>query len=247
MRSHFSIARTRNGMPFKINASNRINHRLRLFALCVAWLSVPLLSSAASFPCEKASTEVERTICKDKELSDLDEYLGRYYSAARAELRHANVCLATDQKAWLGGVRDACKDAACLKKSYLLSELDGLQPGATALKNVQLPRTPTLVGILPPAADQVAAPRSANLKPLSVQGTLVDEVSTGDGYLIVSREGRRHLLAVLMLLDDSTRVLETLSHQAATTYLIRGHAEPGANKPEVFAQSTCRYIYRVPQ
>ena len=239
MRSHFYITQTR----------NRSNSRLLLFTLCVAWLLAPMLSSAASFPCEKASTTVERIICKDKELSDLDEYLARYYSAARAELLHANVCLATDQKAWLRGVRDSCKDAACLKKSYLLrlSELDGLQPGAMALKNIQLPRTPTLVGILPAALDQVAAPRIANLKPLSVQGSLADEVSTGDGYLIVSRDGRRHLLAALMLLDDSTSILETLSHQAATTYLIRGHAELGTSKPEIFAQSTCRYIYRVPQ
>ena len=239
MRSNFYITQTR----------KEINRQLRLFALCVAWLLLPLLSSAASFPCEKASTAVEQAICKDKELSDFDEYLGRYYAAARLELRHANECLAADQKAWLRGVRDACKDAACLKKSYLLrlSELDGLQAGATALKNVQLPRTPTLVAILPAALDQVAAPRSPNLKPMSVQGTIVDEVSTGDGYLIVSKEGRRHLLAVLMLLDDSTSILETLSHQAATTYLIRGQAERGTSKPEVFAQSSCRYIYRVPQ
>ena len=239
MRSHFYITQTRNG----------IIRQLRLFTLCVAWLLLPLLSSAASFPCEKASTAVEHAICKDKELSDFDEYLGRYYAAARAELPHATECLVADQKAWLRGVRDACKDAACLKKSYLLrlSELDGLQAGATALKNVQLPRTPTLVGILPAALDQIAAPRSPNLKPLLVQGTIVDEVSKGDGYLIVSKEGRRHLLAVLMLLDDSTSILETLSHQAATTYLIRGQAEPGTSKPEVFAQSTCRYIYRVPR
>lgn len=239
MRSNFYIPHPRNG----------INRQLRLFTLCVAWLLLPLLSSAASFPCEKASTAVEQAICKDRELSDLDEYLGRYYAAARLELRHANECLAADQKAWLRGVRDICKDAACLKKSYLLrlSELDGLQAGATALKNVQLPPTPTLVGILPAALDQVSAPRSPHLKPLSVQGTLMDEVSTGDGYLIVSKEGRRHLLAVLMLLDDSTSVLETLSRQRSTTYLVRGYAEPGASKPEVFAQSSCRYIYRVPQ
>lgn len=239
MRSHFYITQTH----------KEINPWGLLVAFCLAWLSVPMPSSAASFSCEKASTAVEHAICKDKELSDFDEYLGRYYAAARLELRHANECLAADQKAWLRGVRDACKDAACLKKSYLLrlSELDGLQAGATALKNVQLPRTPTLVGILSAALDQVAAPRSPNLKPMSVQGRIVDEVSTGDGYLIVSKDGHRHLLAVLMLLDDSTSILETLSHQAATTYLIRGQAERGTSKPEVFAQSSCRYIYRVPQ
>ena len=69
MRTHFSIARTRNYMLNKISANNRNTHRM-LFTLCVACLLVPLLSSAASFPCEKASTDIERAICKDKELSD---------------------------------------------------------------------------------------------------------------------------------------------------------------------------------
>ena len=37
-------------------------------------------AAAASFPCEKAQTRIEKAICADKEVSDLDEYLGRYYA-----------------------------------------------------------------------------------------------------------------------------------------------------------------------
>ena len=226
-----------------------VHRGLRLLAMCAAWLAMPLPSSAASFPCEKARTDIERAICQDKDLSAFDEYLGRYYSAARLRLRHAAQCLASDQKAWLREVRDTCKDGACLKRAYLLrlSELDGLQPGATALKGVQLPRTPTLVGVLPPAQDQVAAPRRPGLKPLSVRGKLVNEVSTGDGYVVISKDGRRHLVVSLMFLDDSTAVLDSLGREVATNYLIRGHGETGMSDPEAFSQSTCRYIYRVPQ
>ena len=210
---------------------------------------MPLPSSAASFPCEKARTDVERAICKDKELSALDEHLGHYYSAARSELRHATECLASDQKSWLREVRDACKDGGCLKKAYLLrlSELDGVQPGATALKGVQLPSTPTLVWVLPPAQDQIAAPPRSDLKPLSIQGKLVNEVSTGDGYVVVTKGGRKHLVVSLMFLDDSTAGLDSLSKEVATNYLIRGHAEAGTSGQEAFSQSRCRYIYRVPQ
>ena len=219
------------------------------WTVCAVWLSTYLPSSAASFPCQKARTDVEQAVCRDQNLSALDEHLGRYYAVAHTQFRHATECLVSDQKAWLRDVRDTCKDIACLKAAYLLrlSALDGVQPGTTALRNVQLPRTPTLVGILPPAKDRAAAPGAPNLKPLSVQGMLVSEVSSGDGYVMVSSAGRRHLLAPLMLLDDSTAVLESLSGEAATTYLVRGHAESGATGHEAFSQSRCRYIYRVPQ
>ncbi len=218
-------------------------------AICAAWLALPRLSSAASFPCQKASTAVERTICASKEISELDEYLGRYYAAARSQMSHANECLASNQRGWLRGVRDTCKDAVCLKAAYLqrLAELDGVQPGATALKNLQLPPTPTLVGILPPAKDETAAPPSSHLKPLAVQGRLVSEVAGGDGYVLVGKDGRKHLLVPLMLLDESTDALQTLSQETAVTFLVRGQSGAGTSGKEDFAQNKCRYIYRVPQ
>ena len=228
--------------------NNTIN-LLRILAVCAAWFFLPLSSSAASFPCQKASTAVERTICASKEISELDDYLGRYYAAARSEMSQAKECLASNQWEWLRGVRDVCKDVACLKAAYLqrLGELDGVQPGATALKNIELPRTPTLVGILPPAKDQTAAPPSAPLKSLAVQGRLVSEVAAGDGYVIVSKEGHKHLLVPLMLLDESTDVLQSFSQETAVTFLVRGHSGAGKNGQQAFAQNKCRYIYKVPQ
>ena len=71
-----SVTPARNGMSCTIlvfmhppRIASKISHSLRLFAICAVWLSAPLMASAASFPCEKAATEVERAICKDKELS----------------------------------------------------------------------------------------------------------------------------------------------------------------------------------
>ena len=55
-------------------------------------------ASAASFPCEKAATSVEKSICADKAVSELDEHLGRYYSAARAALGSGKSCLAQIRK-----------------------------------------------------------------------------------------------------------------------------------------------------
>jgi uncharacterized protein len=213
-----------------------------LLSLCVHAPSI-----AASFPCEKASTPVERLICQDKELSDYDEYLGRYYSAARSVLPQATQCIAVDQRQWLRRVRDVCKDTLCLKKAYLLrlGELNGVQPGATVLRNLKLPDTPTLVAIIPPAEDQIAAPRRPNPVPMAVTGKLLNEVSDGDGYVVLAKDGRKHLLVGLMFLDDSTANLEWLSKAASTDYLVKGAASAEEAGSVSFSQAACRYIYRV--
>jgi uncharacterized protein len=67
-----------------------------------AWLAPTLFwsitSLAASFPCGKAQSRVEKAICADAEVSTLDEHLGRYYQAARSALRQAAPCLAADSR-----------------------------------------------------------------------------------------------------------------------------------------------------
>lgn len=128
--------------------------------LAVSLSSGALASAGPSFPCDKAQSRVEKAICADAELSGLDEHLGRYYAGGRQALADAAECFTANQRQWLRTVRDACADPACLKAAYLarLSELDGLQPGAIAIKQFPLPHGPTLAWIIPAALDQVAAP-----------------------------------------------------------------------------------------
>ena len=76
-------------------------------------------AQAASFDCAEASTDIERTICADEELSRLDGSLGSFYAWAR--LRAADPkALRTEQRTWLRDVREACVDSGCLKKAYKL-------------------------------------------------------------------------------------------------------------------------------
>ena len=46
-------------------------------------------AAAQSFDCAKAQTRVEKMVCADRAIADLDEYLGRYYAGARAEISGA--------------------------------------------------------------------------------------------------------------------------------------------------------------
>jgi uncharacterized protein len=206
-------------------------------------------AAAASFPCEKAQSRIEKAICADAEVSALDEYLGRYYQAARTTLRDAAPCITADQRQWLGAVRNACPDAACLKKAYLerLGELHALQPGATSLRSVALPAVPSLVWIIPPAGDNVAAPARPGAKPLVARGRVINDVEKGDGFVLRTAEGATHILLLAMFFDGpSVDVLDALAKEPPATFLARGHAAAGDGGNVHYEPSRCVFLYRLP-
>lgn len=204
---------------------------------------------AASFDCTKAATPTEKMICSNQRISDLDEYLGRYYYGARAQLGRGATCLVPTQRDWLRNVRNACKDKACLENAYLqrLAELDPLQPGATELQNEKLPSVKALMWIVPPELDTVAAPPPKVHKPLVVQGTLVDDVDKGDGFVIQDDKGTKFVVLASMFIDKSNGVsLESLSHGEKMWLEVRGESEATGDSHPHFAQGACRFIYSVP-
>jgi uncharacterized protein len=217
--------------------------------LVVALLGALLMPAAvaASFPCEKARTPIEKTICSDAELSGLDEYLGRYYSAARMAVGRGDACLAADQTAWLSTVRRACKDATCLIRVYLsrLATLHALQPGASALQRDLPPEMP-LVAVIPPALDEVAAPRNTPVKTLVAQGRLVDEVATGDGHVLMTKTGARHVVMSTMFLESpASETLSALARTPNASYEVRGLAETSGDGSRHFAPGRCSFVYRL--
>ena len=221
---------------------------MRTLAFLMVVMSSPAL--AASFPCDKASSKVEVMICKEAELSTLDEHLAQYYSGANAALGDGASCLRDDQRAWLRTVRNACTDPACLKRAYLgrLAELHALQPGASAIRYMELPKAPSLAWIVPPAGDKVAAPPRPNLPPLSVRGKLVNDVADGDGFVVQADDGRKVILLLSMFLEGpSPDYLTALSKDPAARFEVRGSAEKDPRGAQYFSQSRCRFVYRLPQ
>jgi len=224
----------------------------RLYAAWALWsIAVPV--SAAGFDCQKAGSLVEKTICADPALSELDEQLARYYAGARLALVDGAACLKTDQMRWLRSVRDACRDAACLTAAYLhrLSELDALQPGASAIKNRNLPRAPTLAWIIPPALDKVAAPPNPKATSFEVRGALVDEVAGSadfeHGFVLRAQDGSRYPLVPLMFLDGKTADRLTVwAKQKDATFLARGYAAGNGQGKTHFEPSRCIFLYRLP-
>lgn len=220
---------------------------LSAFIVSVFCLLPTASACAASFPCEKAKSKIEKIICSQSELSDLDEYLGRYYWAARNYLQHADACMVSDQRAWIKAVRDKCQDAACLQHTYLnrLAVLHAVQAGATSLRNIALPKLAPLVWIIPPAADQIAAPRNILTTPLVLTGKLLNEVASGDGYVLLS-EGKKHLIVPAMLLESPTdETLATMAQVPGASYEIVGRTEIKGDGARAFASSQCSYVFLV--
>jgi uncharacterized protein len=77
----------------------------------------PTVNFAASFDCSKATSEVEKLICGNDDLSRLDEYLHKAYLKAlkRPDIKQQTI---EGQKLWLKNNRNACRDAKCIRKAY---------------------------------------------------------------------------------------------------------------------------------
>jgi uncharacterized protein len=220
--------------------------------LTAAFCGAATMAAAQSFDCAKAQSRVEKMVCADRAIAELDEYLGRYYAAARAAIPGAAACLHSDQAQWLKSTRDACADGACLTSAYLnrLAELDPLQPGATALKNVALPPAPGLVWVVAPAADKVAAPPNPKAKPYEAVGTLIDDIATNpnsDGLAIRLTDGTRIPLVMLMFLEPvSLERLAILGKDSTATFRARGYATTDSNGRLFFEASRCVFLHRLP-
>jgi uncharacterized protein len=225
----------------------------RLLAAALLTLGSMSPAFAQSFDCRKAQTRVEKMICADTKLSELDEHLSRYYNAGKAALPGAEACLQTDQTQWLKSVREPCPDRACLERAYLsrLGELDPLQPGVTAVRQITLPASPALVWIIPPALDKVAAPPNPKAKPFEATGRLVDGLATNPnddhGFVLRTSDGAVYPLVLLMFLEGSTSEhLSLLAKEPGAISRARGHAVTDNGRLH-FEPSRCVFIHRMPK
>ena len=221
---------------------------MQLLVTVIVWLAVVPPAMAQSFECSKAQSAVEKMICADANLRELDEHLGRYYSAGRAALGTGASCLQTDQAQWLKVTRGACRDAACLRTAYLnrLAELDALQPGATAIRNIELPPVPALMWVVGPASDKVAAPPNPKAVAFDETGTILNEISGGDGFMLQLNDGSKLPLVMVMFLEGETGdQLEALAKAARPTYRVRGYAASDGRR-RFLEPSRCTFIYRTP-
>jgi uncharacterized protein len=91
-------------------------------AMKILWVSAAISlttafeARAASFDCAKASTAVEKLICSDAKLSELDAHVAQAYRQALATPAAAQR-VKPEQRRWLAE-RNKCTDVACLTAAY---------------------------------------------------------------------------------------------------------------------------------
>src|SRR6266480_1980533 len=82
--------------------------------MCLVWM--PYVRSA-SFDCAKAKTKIEKQICSNTKLSELDDKLTALYNKVLAQ-SPVPEDTKEQQREWVKGSRNVCKDAACLERAY---------------------------------------------------------------------------------------------------------------------------------
>ena len=80
--------------------------QIRIFASSlVLWLGLAVVGQAASFDCNKATTETEKAICADTELSKFDEEIAKVYFSIKKSGRYCDG-IVENQSLWVGQYRE---------------------------------------------------------------------------------------------------------------------------------------------
>lgn len=93
---------------------------INILAACL----LPTNTNAASFDCNKAATWVEDTICRNPELSKLDDAVAKKYKnklakASEYEDRKSyKDRTINEQRNWIKFQRDTCEETVCLVREY---------------------------------------------------------------------------------------------------------------------------------
>lgn len=220
-------------------------------SLMTRWITATLLAAlsahgvqAAGFDCSKASTAVEKTICADAALSNLDERLAQFYESALARLGDATQCLRQHQRNWLRHVRNQCSDADCLRNAYLerLSELSLLQPGALQAKDLELPDTPRLRWILPGGGDRGDL-RNSEIRSARIEGIIgYDE----GGYLLTATDGTLHILIPDIFVDEQSALELGVLEETKAKVIVTGTHGVTAGGDPAFDNRQCVTIHVQP-
>ena len=224
---------------------------MKLFAPAALAFFSSLLAQpalAASFDCAKAQVAIEKAICADAELSDLDDMLGRYYQGALPALQENATCLKSDQQEWLRRTRSACRENICLKKVYLerLSELQALQPGINTQRKLALPPRPVLAWALAPEADRIVAPVIAS-KPATVEGALLYDEGR-NSFVVRAAPGKDFIvLPDMMRSGTNATMLPLLADKSGERFSARGRLAVKDDGHPFFDHRHCIFLHRLPR
>ena len=155
-----------------------------LTAIALTIASVSFSAQAASFDCSKASTKVEKLICSDALVSDLDSSLNKVYNSIKEKP-------VEDQRAWIKNVRNKQTTVEGLAYVYAsrIEELANNEKYAYTVVD-KAPKEPM---------KEVKEVKETKPKPKSIVDNLKEHVAKG----YIEADGRRISLEVLDKFGDT--------------------------------------------
>ena len=191
------------------------SHRPSVSSSGESMVVVNRLVQQPGFDCAKAATKVEKTICGNARLSELDGSLALLYKKV-LEKSPAPEDTRERQRSWLQSWRNTCKDSSCLERAYTerISELE------KDWKNI--PFKPALdkpllsFPALPTSKDDPDIP---NKEPLELIGRIAfNHDAAGGKYDISSGKTNYTIRYVWDMTDDQKELLAQL--QEANRYVV---------------------------
>jgi uncharacterized protein YecT (DUF1311 family) len=166
-------------------------------------------SYSASFDCAKVSTDIERQICGNKKLSDLDETLGNLYKSIM-EKTPAPEDSKMRQRDWIKGWRNTCKDMKCLENAYSTRIVEVEKE----LKNYPfIPSFEKPILVFPLIAPTKFDPKISNKEAFELIGRIAfNHDAAGGKYDIVSGKRNLTIRYVWDISDDQKDILIKLEN-----------------------------------
>ena len=179
-----------------------------LVAISLVWM--PHVHSA-SFDCAKAKTKVDKLVCGDPKLSDLDDKLIALYNKVLAQ-SPVPEDTKQQQREWVKDPRNLCKNTACLEGAYT-NRISDLQEQLEKLPFKPVLDKPLIVLPSSPAEDRDAAakigPAIVKKEPLELIGRVSEGHDVAGANFAITSGKRYYVIRYTWDLTDEQK--ETLN------------------------------------
>ena len=173
---------------------------------------------SASFDCSKSAGNIEKLVCSNPRLSQLDETLAILYKKALAESPVPDDSR-EQQRNWIKGWRDSCKDASCLENAYT-SRLSELKRDLRHLPFKPSFERPLL--FFPALAPTKGEPRVVKKEPLEVTGRIEFNHDAAGGKYDISSGKTYYTIRYVWDTTDEQREMLTKLQESNQYVVLRG-------------------------
>ena len=173
---------------------------------------------SASFDCSKSAGRIEKLVCSNSKLSELDEALAILYKRVLAETPVPEDSR-EQQRNWIKGWRDSCKDAPCLEDAYA-NRIAELKRDSRHLPFKPSFDRPLL--FFPALASTKSEPLAVKKEPLELTGRIEFNHDAAGGKYDISSGKTYYTIRYVWDMTDEQRDVLTKLQESNQYVVLRG-------------------------